>query len=147
MWRSILFVLALAGRALAAGPDEVSYQGLVLNDEGTPQSGQVDLQLRVWSDPTSTEASSLLYVEDHFGVELTKGVFSVPLGGGAAVLGSFDPGLFAAGGGFFQSVRNGKVQGRPGAGRRRFAGIEVPGNSLAFEGQHGHWVWSGVVAG
>ncbi len=119
MWRSILFVLALAGRALAAGPDEVSYQGLVLNDEGTPQSGQVDLQLRVWSDPTSTEASSLLYVEDHFGVELTKGVFSVPLGGGAAVLGSFDPGLFAAGDRWLETV----VDGEPLAPRTQFLSV------------------------
>lgn len=94
MYRNLVLILILVVPALAAGPNVISYQGYLQDIDGGTIAGPVNLQMGVWNDPVSTSNSSLLYLEDHFGVAVDNGLFSVPLGGGSTVLGTFDAELF-----------------------------------------------------
>ena len=74
-----LLVLA-AGAAPAAPPSlpgQHSYQGVLLDDQGDPRTGNVDLTLRVYDAPSG---GTLLYKQVFLGVPLDSGVFTVTLG-------------------------------------------------------------------
>lgn len=69
-----------AGAALAAPPSlpgQHGYQGVLLDDQGVPRTGNVDLTLRVYDSPTG---GTLLYKQIFLGVPLDSGVFTVTLG-------------------------------------------------------------------
>jgi len=80
-----LFLLVLAlgfgsGSASAAPPvlpATMSYQGVLLDSNGDPQTGNVDLTLRIYD---ALSGGTLLYKQVFTGVALTDGVFSVQLG-------------------------------------------------------------------
>jgi hypothetical protein len=81
----LLLGLLLPFAAAAAPPTvpgQVTYQGVILDDQGAPRTGVVDLGLRVFDALTG---GTLLYVETQTGVPLSDGVFSIELGptGGA----------------------------------------------------------------
>jgi hypothetical protein len=69
-----------AGSASAAPPvlpATMSYQGVLLDANGDPQTGNVDLTIRIYDALTG---GTLLYKQVFTGVALTDGVFSVQLG-------------------------------------------------------------------
>ncbi len=79
-WFALAFAL-LAGAPAAAAPpvtpQQMTYQGVLLDDLGQPRTGSVDLTLRVYD---ALVGGILIYKQTFFGVPLTDGVFSVPLG-------------------------------------------------------------------
>ena len=82
--RRILCLLALtvglvvSGRALAAVPATILYQGRLTDDTGANAiHGPVDLQFKVYS---AASGGSPLWTEPHSGVPLDNGRFSVVLG-------------------------------------------------------------------
>ena len=73
-------VLALASSVNAASPpvpDQFSYQGVLLDDQGVPRTGSVDLTLRIYD---ALGGGTLLYVQTLNAIPLTDGVFTVTLG-------------------------------------------------------------------
>jgi hypothetical protein len=73
-------VLALASTAAAAPPlvpERISYQGVLLDDQGQPRSGVVDLELRIYD---AASGGTLIYFQDFPGVALADGVFTIELG-------------------------------------------------------------------
>ncbi len=99
----------LAASLAVAGPDRVNYQGLLLDPSGAPLEGSVGVELRVWRDALSTSPGDQLYAEAHSGVPVTAGVFSVELGGGAVIAGSFDPDTFSESNRWLETVVDGEV--------------------------------------
>lgn len=95
MHRILIFLLFSVTSSLQAAPNQVSYQGYLQNADGSARSGLVDLQISVWNDPADTGPGAQLYLEEHFGVVVSNGLFTIPLGGGSVVLGGFDADLFA----------------------------------------------------
>lgn len=81
-WISFVLAFAVVGFAHAQVPNEVNYQGLLLDSGGNPINGSQVLTLRVWDDATSVSPASLLYEEIHLSVPVTDGVFDVQVGAG-----------------------------------------------------------------
>ena len=75
-----LLVLAAgeAGSAPAVAPAKIGYQGLLLDDQGAPLTGPVDLTVRIY-DGTGGSAT-LLYRQEYLSVPLADGVFSIIIG-------------------------------------------------------------------
>jgi hypothetical protein len=84
----------------------VTYQGLLLDSAGDPLAGPVDIQIGVWDQPTG---GTQLYGETHSGVALEEGVFSILLGTGSVLVGSFDAGLFASQNRYLEVIVNAEV--------------------------------------
>ncbi len=84
---SVLVLWTLLGLCLtpwAAWSQEAAYQGRLTDVNGFPQTGLVDLELRVYD---LDSAGTVLYRELHLDVTLSdEGVFSVLLGGGTVTL-------------------------------------------------------------
>jgi hypothetical protein len=92
--------------AVAAGtapPNDVTYQGLLLDSSGYPLPGPVEIEIGVWDDHTR------LYWERHAPVDLENGVFNIPLGLGTPLDGSFDAVLFADGNRWLEVTVEGEV--------------------------------------
>jgi len=73
--------LALASAAAAAPPsvpDRISYQGVLLDDSGSPRTGPVDLTVRIFDGLLA--GATLLYVQHFAAVPLADGVFSLEIG-------------------------------------------------------------------
>jgi hypothetical protein len=94
--------------ALAYPPPDVTYQGRLTDPTGAPLAGPVNLQLRVYEAPAPVPGELSLYVEDHDGVGLSDGVFSIRLGAGSVVAGSFGPAVFSGMNRFLQVHVNGE---------------------------------------
>ncbi len=80
-----LVVALLASAALAApplAPEEVSYQGLLLDGAGAPRTGNVDLTARIFD---ALNGGTLLYTQVFLAVPLSDGVFTVSLGPSGAI--------------------------------------------------------------
>jgi hypothetical protein len=90
---SIAGLLVVAGTAGAAPPEDTNFQGRLLDSAGDPLAGPVGIEIGIWDQPSG---GSRLYGEDHSGVALVDGVFSILLGTGSVLVGSFDATLFAA---------------------------------------------------
>ena len=70
--------LALLAAPLAAAvPGTVNFQGLLLDDQGDPVTGPVDLVLRLYD---AEESGTLLWTESHADVDVLDGVYAVELG-------------------------------------------------------------------
>ena len=82
--RHVLRLLALAvlfsGPVGAEVPPTINYQGLVLDADGKPKGGSVDIEIGIWD---ASSGGSRLYREQHSGTALTNGVFDVLLGTGS----------------------------------------------------------------
>jgi hypothetical protein len=86
-------MLLAAVPAFGQVPQDVTYSGRLVNDQGSPLAGPVDLELRVFDAVT---AGSQLYSEQHLEVALdATGGFTVQLGMGTSPVGTFDAALFA----------------------------------------------------
>lgn len=90
--RTLRIALALlCGAALAAAaspnPQEVSFQGKLLDSNNNPRNGTADFVFAVFNDAT---AGTQLWSETQNGVTVTNGVFSVRLGAVTAL----SPALF-----------------------------------------------------
>jgi hypothetical protein len=85
----LLFVAVAAG---AAPPEDVTYQGRLLDSGGDPVTGPVIIEIGVWDQATG---GTRLYGELHPSVTLEDGVFSILLGTGGLQEGTFDAALFA----------------------------------------------------
>ena len=70
-------LLSAAPIARAAVPGQVNYQGLLLDDQGVPVDGAVDITFALFDAPT---AGTLLWSEAHTGVVVNEGVYEVALG-------------------------------------------------------------------
>ena len=86
-----LLVLALGGTASAQGlvPEVLPYQGLLSDAVGAPVNGQVDLTFRLYSQALGAVPA---WTEQHLGVDVVDGVFSVYLGEDIPLVGSFRDG-------------------------------------------------------
>ena len=108
-----VLVLALLGLCLGAGtataqvPYDMSYQGRLTDAVGAPLTGLVDMQMRIYD---VISGGSALYVEDHTNVIVDDvGAFSVRLGAGTALLGTFDTALFAGVNRYLEVVVDGEA--------------------------------------
>ncbi|MSP71476.1 MAG: hypothetical protein EXR76_04680 [Myxococcales bacterium] len=86
-----LLVLALGGTASAQGlvPEVLPYQGLLSDAVGAPVNGQVDLTFRLYSQALGAVPA---WTEQHLGVDVVDGVFSVYLGEDVPLVGNFRDG-------------------------------------------------------
>jgi hypothetical protein len=79
--RGAACAFALAADAASAAPPALpgqhSYQGVLLDDQGVPRTGNVDLTLRVYD---AASGGALLYKQVFLGVPLDSGVFTVTFG-------------------------------------------------------------------
>ncbi len=105
----LLGIFVVANPTFGAGPNRTSYQGLLLDSVGAPLTGTVDLQLRIWRDAFSTDLTDQLYAEDHLNVAVSAGVFSIELGGGIAVSGSFSADTFSESNRWLETVVDGET--------------------------------------
>ena len=78
---AIVVLLSLqVGPTVAAppiAPEQVTYQGVLLDGQGAPQTGNVDLTLRIYD---AELGGTLVYLQDLPAVPLFDGVFTVVLG-------------------------------------------------------------------
>ena len=77
---ALVLALLFAGSSQAvspAVPAAFSYQGVLLDSGGQPQSGPVDLAIRLWDQGF---AGTLLYKQEFNNTALVDGVFSLQLG-------------------------------------------------------------------
>lgn len=95
-----LLTLLLASMPVAAlaqsVPPDFSYQGQLLDASDVPLPGPVNMQVRIYEAPAPFGGETALFIEDHIGVALDNGIFSVRIGGGSPVVGAIDANLFAA---------------------------------------------------
>ena len=99
---SLVAVLLSASVASAQVPDRVAFQGLLLDDVGTPLNRTVDLDFSLYD---SLAAGSLLWNESQLGVLVVDGVYAVELGATSPL----DASVFAAGPVFLEIVVDGEV--------------------------------------
>ena len=66
--------------ALAEPPPDVAYQGQLLDAQGVPKTGAVNIQIRIYEALAAFPGETALFVEDHPNVGLDNGIFSIRLG-------------------------------------------------------------------
>ena len=90
------FWLGLTSSVGFAGvPQDTTYTGRLLDSGGTPMTGSVNIQLRIYESPFPLTPETPLYTEDHYGVALNdEGGFTVRLGTGNVLIGTFNTALF-----------------------------------------------------
>jgi hypothetical protein len=82
--------------AASEPPPDMTYQGQLLDAQGVPKTGTVNIQIRIYEMMAPVAGESPLFAEDHEGVGLDNGIFSIHIGTGAPLSGVFGPDLFAA---------------------------------------------------
>jgi len=75
-------MFSLSGMA-AEVPKTINYQGMLTDGAGNPLTGPHNLVFRIWNHPTS---GSVKWYENHFGVSIDNGLFSVVLGKDSAII-------------------------------------------------------------
>lgn len=99
-WAGVALALALvyvpAQAATGSPPDLMTYQGFLVDENGTALGNTApknyDVVFRIWSDQLSTDTTKRLWSEQQT-VTVDKGYFSVLLGEGAPYTGELRPGL------------------------------------------------------
>ena len=84
---SILAVACVLGVTVGAGaapPNDVTYQGRLLDSAGDPVTGPVNIEVGVWDE---LSLGTQLYGEYHSNVALADGVFNILLGTGTDPVG------------------------------------------------------------
>src|SRR5262249_10440408 len=93
----LVLLWAIAGPALADGPEVVNYQGVLRNAGGTPLTGTYDMTFRFFDDPNQGDE---ILIDRHLaanglGVSVSGGLFNVLLGDGVIADGG-GPGVYAS---------------------------------------------------
>ncbi len=93
---SICAALVLAALVLTACPGkQLGFQGRLLDANGNALNGQYDMVFRLWSDATSTNNDSLKYTFTQNDVQMTNGLFDLPIGSsGITPNDGIDPAIF-----------------------------------------------------
>jgi hypothetical protein len=99
-------LLVVAGTAGAAPPEDVTYQGRLLDSTDAPLAGPVNIEITICTEPTG---GICLYSERHSGVTLVDGVFDILIGTGTLGFGSFNAALFAAQNRYLEVMVDGEV--------------------------------------
>ena len=94
--------------AAAEPPPDMSYQGQLLDAQGVPKTGTVNIQIRIYEMMAPVAGESPLFTEDHENVALDNGIFSIRIGTGMPVSGTFGPELFNATNRYMQVHINGE---------------------------------------
>jgi hypothetical protein len=85
----------------------MAYQGRLTDSVGSPLIGPVNLSMRIYD---VIAGGSALYIEDHPNVAVDDvGAFSVKLGAGSVILGTFNSALFAGVNRYLEVVVDGEV--------------------------------------
>jgi hypothetical protein len=87
----LVFCLHLPA-SVRAVPATLHFQGQVLNADGDPVAGPVDIEVGIWD---RAAGGMLLFLEEHASTDLTNGIFSLLLGSNEPSVGSLDAGLFS----------------------------------------------------
>ncbi len=87
-------LICLTASAVAV-PNSINYQGRLLDDNGVPVTGTYTFKVTLWDDETASTGK--LYEETHV-VTVNDGVYSLKIGTGTPVSGSFSGSLFSSGG-------------------------------------------------
>lgn len=121
---AVACLLVFAPSVGAAAPEDIHFQGQLYDSAGDPLVGPVEIEIGVWDQPGG---GVRLYWEAHPSVDLIDGVFSILLGAGSVLAGSFDAGLFANETRYLQVVVDGEELTR-----------RQPFSSAAYALQAGH---------
>ncbi len=89
-------------------PLDTSFQGSLSDTSGQPLAGPVNLQIRVYDSLAPVGGEFALFIEDHDGLALDNGVFSLLLGQGTPVVGFYNANLFASADRYIQVHVNGE---------------------------------------
>lgn len=108
----LLAALLLASPLFAAVPGQVNYQGLLLDDQGQPVTGNVDLAFTLFD---ASSGGSSLWSEAHADVAVLDGVYDVVLGSSVPLT----PQL-VAGGALYLEI---EVEGETLAPRQRLVAV------------------------
>jgi hypothetical protein len=76
----LLFLFLFSSVSLGAVPNQINYQGVLRNIDGSPMDGLFNMTFRIFSSP---EGEDLLWEEEHIEgnrVTVDKGLYSVQLG-------------------------------------------------------------------
>ena len=103
---AIACLLAVAGAAFAAPPEDTTYQGRLLDAAGDPLAGSVEIEIGVWTLPTG---GFRLYSETHSRVDLVDGIFEILIGTGESPFGFFNAALFAGENRYLEVIVEGEV--------------------------------------
>jgi hypothetical protein len=74
-------ILAAAAISFAAVPQTINYQGYLADSSGTPVTGTVQMQFKLYSSQSPT--ATPLWTETHQSVQVNQGSYSVVLGNGS----------------------------------------------------------------
>lgn len=88
----VALLLFITTTQVFAAPKPINYQGYLTNPDGTPIDGTITTELELWTDST---AGDLLYSESHAMVAVSKGLFSIEIGTGTPISGTFNADLFS----------------------------------------------------
>jgi len=94
--------------AAAEPPPDMSYQGQLLDAQGVPKTGTVNIQIRIYEMMAPVAGETALFTEDHENVGLDNGIVSIRIGTGMPVSGVFGPELFNATNRYLQVHINGE---------------------------------------
>ena len=101
-----LVALLTAVSVAVAAPGFINFQGRVLDGEGNPLAGPVDIVVAVFDAAID---GAELYHEEHLGTGLVDGVYSILIGQGTSPVGTFDADTFAADGRWLEVVIDGET--------------------------------------
>lgn len=89
-------VLVVAALLLTACPNkQLGFQGRLLDANGNPLNGQYDMVFRLWKSATSTDSDDLEYTFTQNDVQVTNGLFDLPIGtSGITPNEGIDPAIF-----------------------------------------------------
>ncbi|MBN1810094.1 MAG: hypothetical protein JW909_13590 [Planctomycetes bacterium] len=87
-WLAAAAVVMAAEMAYGAVPQEINFQGRLSDTGGTPYSGAIDMEFRLYDSESGIVP---IWTETHSGVAVDEGLFSVQLGSTSALT----PGLIA----------------------------------------------------
>lgn len=99
---ALCVLLAISSALADEVPGQVAFQGLLLDDEGEPVTGDVDLAFRLYD---AESGGALLWSEDHDDVPVLDGVYDVALGSTA----SLTPDLLVGGALYLEVEVNGET--------------------------------------
>ena len=99
---SLHAIVMLAAPAPAATPGQINYQGLLLDQQGAPITGNVNLVFTIFS---AASGGSALWTESHPSVAALDGVYDVVLGATTPIT----PAVVAGGSLFLQITVNGET--------------------------------------
>jgi len=88
---------------------QLRRRGQLLDVQGVPKTGTVNIQIRIYEMMAPVAGETALFTEDHENVALDNGIFSIRIGTGMPVSGTFGPELFNATNRYLQVHINGEI--------------------------------------